>query len=116
MTIYYYPNCNTCKKALKWLEANSIFVEKVHIVENTPTEEMMKDFHEKSGLPIKRFFNTSGKSYREGNFKEKMLEMTNDEIYQALAADGMLIKRPILDLGELILVGFKEDEWKTAVL
>lgn len=112
VTIYYYPNCNTCKKALKWLEENKIDVTKIHIVENTPIQSELEAFHKKSGLPLKRFFNTSGKVYRELELKDKAKSMSDEAIYQLLSEHGMLLKRPILVTDNQVLVGFKLAEWE----
>lgn len=112
VTVYYYPACNTCKKALKWLDEKGIEVTLKHIVEETPSAETLKEAYEKSGLKINRFFNTSGKKYRELNMKEKQKDMSEDEIFQLLASEGMLIKRPILIGADVALVGFKENEWE----
>ncbi len=110
-TVYYHPACNTCKKAIKWLEKTGIEVDLKHIVDETPSYEILKDVHEKSGLPISKLFNTSGKVYREMNIKEKKDGMTQDEILHLLASEGMLIKRPILIGKSSALIGFKEEEW-----
>ncbi len=106
--IYQYPKCSTCRKAVKWLEAAGHAVESVHLVEATPSVDTLRDLWTRSELPLKRFFNTSGGSYREGGFGERLKTMSDDEALAALAADGMLIKRPIVDAGEVVLVGFKE--------
>lgn len=113
--IFHYPNCNTCKKAIKWLEEKSIDVEKVHIVEHTPSAEEIAEYHVKSGLPLKRFFNTSGKVYRELDLKSKASSMSDQEIYALLAENGMLIKRPIYVDDTRVLVGFKELEWEVLI-
>ncbi|MBH24742.1 MAG: ArsC family transcriptional regulator [Myxococcales bacterium] len=117
ITIYHYPNCGTCKKARKWLaeqgrEGDAAWV---HLVEQTPSADTLRDLHERSGLALKRFFNTSGRSYRSGNFKERLDGMSDADQYAALAADGMLIKRPILDTGAAVLVGFKAEAWAEAL-
>ena len=112
MTVYYYPACNTCKKALKWLEEKNIEVTLKHIVEENPSAESLKEAYSKSGLKINRFFNTSGKKYRELDMKEKQKTMTEEEIFALLASEGMLIKRPILIAEDFALVGFKEKEWE----
>ncbi len=114
MRIYEYANCSTCKKALKWLEAQGIEVTTVPIVDKPPSKTALKKLWKRSGLPLKRFFNTSGKSYREGGFGKKLPSMSDDEALAALAADGKLIKRPILDGGDFVLVGFKEAEYQEA--
>ena len=113
MQVYYYPGCATCRKALKWLDANNVTVERIHIVEATPDVATLRRLWERSGLPLRRFFNTSGKSYRDGGFKDRLKTMTDDEALEVLAADGMLIKRPILVSETHVLVGFKPDAWAT---
>ncbi|MCK0472761.1 arsenate reductase family protein [Halalkalibacter sp. APA_J-10(15)] len=116
ITFYHYPKCGTCRKAKKWLEEKGIEVNDVHIVENPPTKEELKIMVENSGLEIKKFFNTSGKKYRELNVKEKLPTMTEDEALELLASDGMLIKRPLTTDQKKVTVGFKEDlfeqNWK----
>lgn len=111
-TVYYYPACNTCKKALKWLEANKVEVTLKHIVEECPSAELLKEAYGKSGLPLKKFFNTSGKKYRELNMKETQKTMSEEEILKLLAREGMLIKRPLVIGDDFCLVGFKEAEWQ----
>ncbi len=113
MLVLCYPRCGTCKKALKWLEDNGLEYEYRHIVENNPTRDELKDWYERSGLPLKKFFNTSGLKYKELNLKDRIPEMTEDEIFDLLATDGMLVKRPILLEGDKVLVGFKAEEWET---
>ncbi|MDR5658444.1 Spx/MgsR family RNA polymerase-binding regulatory protein [Serpentinicella sp. ANB-PHB4] len=107
-----YPKCTTCKKAKKWLDDNQITYEQRHIVENNPTEEELKQWINKSGLPIKRFFNTSGKMYKEMKLKDKLIEMTEAEQIKLLSTNGMLVKRPLLIGDSSVLIGFKEEEWK----
>jgi arsenate reductase (glutaredoxin) len=109
LTFYWYPNCGTCKKAKKWLEENQVDFHAVHIVENTPTEQTILELIKNSGLPAKKFFNTSGKKYREGNIKEKIANASDEEMAAILATDGMLIKRPIATDGQKVTVGFKEE-------
>ncbi len=113
MKVLCYPRCGTCKKALKWLDDNGIEYEYRHIVEDNPSAEELREWHEKSGLPLKKFFNTSGLKYKELNLKDRIPEMTEDEIFELLSMDGMLVKRPILLDGDRVLVGFKEAEWET---
>ncbi len=108
ITVYHYPNCSTCKKALKWLDAHGVEHRKVDIVESPPDAKALKRIWESSGLPIGKLFNTSGQSYRNGGFKEKVRTMSDDEALAALAADGKLIKRPLLDGGDFAIVGFDE--------
>lgn len=116
-TLYHYPGCDTCRKARKWLKTHAaeLEVELVHLVEAPPDVETLRSLHARSGQPLRRFFNTSGGSYRSGGFKERLPAMSEQEQLEALAADGMLIKRPVLDLGEVVLVGFAELEWAAAV-
>lgn len=110
--VLYYPKCTTCKKALKWLDDNGIAYEGRHIVEANPNEEELRQWHRESGLPLKRFFNTSGMLYREQNLKDKLPTMSEDEQYALLATDGMLVKRPLLIADGVICPGFKEAEWE----
>lgn len=112
MLFIEYPKCSTCKKAKKWLEENNIKFDDRHIVENNPTAEELKAWREKSGLEIKRFVNTSGLKYRELNLKDKLKEMTDDEIFDLLATDGMLVKRPLVIDGDTVLTGFRQAEWE----
>ena len=107
-----YPKCSTCQKAKKWLDENKIEYVDRHIVTETPTKEELKKWITKSGLDVRKFFNTSGMKYRELNIKEKIKDMSEDEIYELLASDGMLIKRPLFISDTLILKGFKEKEWE----
>jgi arsenate reductase len=115
MVFICYPKCTTCRKAKQWLEANGVLFEERHIKENKPTIEELKKWHEKSGLPLKRFFNTSGQLYREMKLKDRLPTMSEDEQYELLASDGMLVKRPVLIGDDFVLVGFKESEWKAAL-
>ena len=112
MKVLCYPKCGTCKKALKWLDDNGIKYEYRHIVEGNPTKDELKNWYEKSGLPLKKFFNTSGLKYKELNLKDRIPQMTEEEIFDLLSTDGMLVKRPILISGDKVLVGFKEEEWE----
>lgn len=107
-----YPKCTTCKKALKYLKDQGVEVTNRHIVEEVPTEAELKEWIEKSGLEMKKFFNTSGQVYKEMGLKDKVKEMTMDEAVTLLASNGMLIKRPILVVEDQVLVGFKEDQYK----
>ncbi|BBM54978.1 arsenate reductase family protein [Leptotrichia wadei] len=109
--VYCYPRCTTCKKAVKWLEENGIEYEYKHIVEETPSKEEIKKYYEKSGLPLKKFFNTSGNVYKQMNLKEKLAEMSEDEQFELLASNGMVLKRPLFVGKDFVLVGFKEAEW-----
>lgn len=116
MTLFVeYPKCTTCKKAKSWLAENGVEFTDRHIVENNPTEEELKTWIEKSGLPLKRFFNTSGMKYRELGLKDKLADMTEEEQIALLATDGMLVKRPLL-IGEgFVIPGFKEAAWREAL-
>lgn len=107
-----YPKCTTCKRAEKFLKDNNIEYVNRHIVENNPTKEELKEWIEKSGLEIKKFFNTSGILYREMNLKDKLKEMSNDEMIELLATNGMLVKRPLLITKDNVLVGFKEENYQ----
>lgn len=107
-----YPKCSTCQKAKKWLDENKIEYVDRNIVTETPTKEELNKWITKSGLDVRKFFNTSGMKYRELNIKEKIKDMSEDEIYELLASDGMLIKRPLFISDTLILKGFKEKEWE----
>ncbi len=112
MLFIYYPKCSTCQKAKKWLDGHDIEYTKRHIVENNPTYDELKEWHEKSGLPLKKFFNTSGLLYKEMQLKDKLPSMSEDEMLKRLAANGMLVKRPLLIDGDKVLIGFREAEWK----
>ncbi len=114
MLFIEYPKCSTCKKAKKWLDDNKINYTDRHIKEDNPTYEELKEWHLKSGLPLKKFFNTSGLLYKSMNLKERLPEMSEDEQLKLLSKDGMLVKRPILISDNFVLVGFKEAEWQNA--
>ena len=107
-----YPKCTTCQKARKWLDDNTIEYEFRDIKNENPTLAELTEWHEKSGFPLKKFFNTSGLLYKSLELKSKLPEMTESEILSLLATDGMLVKRPLLIGEDLVLVGFKEAEWK----
>ena len=107
-----YPSCSTCKKAKKWLDENKISYTDRPIKEQNPSEEELRAWHKKSGLPLKRFFNTSGMLYREMQLKDKLPDMTEEEQYELLASDGMLVKRPVLVTDTTVLTGFREKEWE----
>ena len=106
-----YPKCSTCQKAKKWLFENQVEFEDRHIVEDNPSKEELKAWYEKSGLPLKRFFNTSGMKYKELKLKDKLPDMSEEEQLELLASDGMLVKRPVLVGDDFVLTGFKEEEW-----
>ncbi|WP_044914749.1 arsenate reductase family protein [Butyrivibrio sp. WCE2006] len=114
--IYCYSKCSTCNKALKWLDANGIKYESLDIKEQHPDKDTVKDLNARSGLPLKKFFNTSGKLYREMELSKKLADMTDDEMLDLLASDGMLVKRPLLITDKTVIAGFKEDVWKEALL
>ena len=107
-----YPKCSTCKKAKKWLEDNSVEFTDRHIKEENPTAEELSEWHKKSGLPLKKFFNTRGVLYKELKLKDKLPEMSEQEQLELLATDGMLVKRPLIIGDDFVLVGFKEAEWE----
>lgn len=115
-TIICYSKCGTCRKALKWLDDNAIDHSSRPIKEDNPTKEELTSWLLKSKLPIKKFFNTSGKLYKENNMKDKVNVLTTEELIEILSSDGMMVKRPILLAGDRVLVGFKEEDWKTALL
>ena len=110
-----YPKCTTCQKARKWLDDNQIEYEFRDIKLDNPTLEELIEWHKKSGLHLKKFFNTSGLLYKSLDLKNKLPEMTDDAMLELLATDGMLVKRPILVGDGFVLVGFKEDEWSRAL-
>lgn len=116
MLFIEYPKCTTCKKAKKWLDDNGISYTDRHIKEKNPTVDELKEWHKKSGLPLKRFFNTSGNLYKELQLKDKLSDMTEEEQYKLLATDGMLVKRPIIVTEDVVLTGFKESEWVEKLL
>lgn len=111
MLFICYPKCSTCQKAKKWLEEQNLSFTERHIVENNPTYEELKNWHEASGLPLKKFFNTSGLLYKEMQLKDILPGMSEDEQLKLLATNGMLVKRPLVVDGDVILVGFREAEW-----
>ncbi len=112
-----YPTCSTCRKAKKWLDAHDVAHIDRHIVEDVPTADELAAWHATSGLPVRRFFNTSGKRYRELNIKARLdAGMTDDEAFATLATEGMLIKRPIVVGADFVLVGFREAAWEEALL
>ena len=110
MLFIQYPPCSTCQKAKKWLDERGVTYTDRHIKEQNPTYEELKEWHRRSGLPLKRFFNTSGLLYKSLNLKEKLPGMTEEEQLRLLATDGMLVKRPILVTENAVVTGFKEAE------
>lgn len=116
MLVLVYRKCSTCIKALKWLDANGVeYVERA-IVEENPTYEELKEWHGKSGLPLKKFFNTSGVLYKEMQLKDKLPEMSEEEQLKLLATNGKLVKRPLVVGDDFVLTGFKEAEWNEKML
>lgn len=116
MEFICYPKCSTCQKAKKWLDENKIEYTERHIVDDNPIYEELKKWYEKSGLPLKRFFNTSGMLYKEMKLKDKLPDMSEDEQLQLLATNGMLVKRPLVVAEDFVLTGFKEKEWTEKML
>ncbi|MBE6510817.1 MAG: arsenate reductase family protein [Methanobrevibacter millerae] len=116
MLFVHYPRCSTCKKAKKWLEENNLEFDEKDIVEDNPTFEELNEWFEKSDLPLKRFFNTSGMKYRELKLKDKLPDMSEKEQLELLATDGMLVKRPIIVNDDVVLTGFKVKEWEEKLL
>ena len=115
LTVYCYSRCSTCKKALKWLDDHGMEYRSIDIKEDNPDKETLRQLHKKSGLPLKRFFNTSGQLYRQMELSKKLPDMSEDEMYEILASDGMLVKRPILITEDRVFTGFKEDDWKSVL-
>lgn len=111
-----YPKCTTCQKAKKWLDGNNIEYELRDIKLENPTFDELKEWHEKSGKPLRKFFNTSGILYKSMDLKNKLSEMSEEEMLKLLATDGMLVKRPLLVGNGLVLIGFKEEEWAETAL
>lgn len=107
-----YPPCTTCKKAKAWLDERGVAYEARNIKEENPTAEELKSWHEKSGLPLKKFFNTSGLAYKALGLKDRLPTMSEEEQYQLLASDGMLVKRPLVVGENFVLVGFREAQWQ----
>lgn len=116
MEFICYSRCSTCQKAKKWLDEHSIEYTERPIKEDNPSAEELKEWHERSGLPLKRFFNTSGMLYKELKLKDKLPGMSDEEQYELLATDGMLVKRPLLVSDDFVMTGFKEKEWEEALL
>ncbi len=113
--VYCYSKCSTCKKALKWMEDNRVVHTVIDIKDDHPDEKTLRELHKKSGLPLKRFFNTSGQLYREMELSKKLPDMSEDEMFKILASDGMLVKRPLLVTEKAVIPGFKEELWKEAL-
>ena len=116
MLFIEYPKCSTCQKAKKWLDTHSVTYTDRHIVEVNPSFDELKQWHEKSGTPLKKFFNTSGMLYKELQLKDKLSTMSEEEQLKLLASNGMLVKRPLIVDGDKVLIGFKEAEWEEKLL
>ena len=116
MLVLVYRKCSTCQKALKWLEENKVSFDERPIVEENPTYEELKAWYAKSGLPLKKFFNTSGLLYKELGLKDKLAQMSEEEQMKLLATNGMLVKRPLVVGEDYVLTGFKENEWNEKML
>ncbi len=112
MLFIQYPKCTTCQKAKKWLDAHNVAYTERHIVEENPSYDELKEWYEKSGLPLKRFFNTSGLLYKDMQLKDKLPTMSEEEQLKLLATNGMLVKRPLIVTDNKVLTGFKEAEWE----
>ena len=115
MLFVHYPKCSTCKKAMNWLDEHNVEFDQRHIVEDNPNVDELRLWHKMSDLPLRRFFNTSGMLYRDMGLKDKLPSMSEDEMYELLASNGMLVKRPLLVLDDTVLVGFKEKDWEALV-
>ena len=116
LTVYCYSRCTTCQKALKWLDEKGISYKLIDIKADHPDEETLRKYHILSGLPLKRFFNTSGIPYRELGLAKKLPEMSEDGQFALLASDGMLVKRPLVIGDDFVLTGFRENEWAEKLL
>ncbi len=116
MLFLQYPPCSTCQKAKKWLDAKEIPYDDRHIKENKPTYEELKTWYEKSGMPLKKFFNTSGLLYKSMGLRDRLPAMSEDEQLRLLATDGMLVKRPIIVGDDFVLTGFREADWEAKLL
>ena len=116
MLFIEYPKCSTCQKAKKWLDSHGISYTDRHIVEDNPTHDELKQWYERSGMPIKKFFNTSGMLYKEMQLKDKLETMSEEEQLKLLATNGMLVKRPLVVADDMVLTGFKEAEWEGKLL
>ena len=116
MLFLQYPPCSTCQKAKKWLDDQGLIYEDRHIKQNNPSYEELKQWQARSGLPLKKFFNTSGLAYKALGLKDKLPVLSEEEQLRLLAEDGMLVKRPIVVTADTVLVGFKPAEWEQALL
>ena len=115
LVVYHYPKCSTCRKALAWLDAKQVAHERVDIVQAPPSRAVLERAAKTAGVPVKKLFNVSGESYRAGNFKERLATMSDADAFAALAADGKLIKRPLVVGDGVALVGFEESAWRAAL-
>lgn len=113
--VYCYSKCTTCKKALKWLDDNKYEYTVIDIKDDHPDEQTLREYHKRSGLPLRKFFNTSGQLYRKMELSKKLPNMSEDEMFEILASDGMLVKRPLLVTEDRVLTGFKEADWEEAL-
>lgn len=116
MLFLEYPKCSTCKKAKKWLDGHQVVYDDRHIVEENPTFDELKDWYGRSGMPLKKFFNTSGMLYKEMKLKDKLPTMSEEEQLRLLATNGMLVKRPLIVDGNTVITGFKEAEWSEKLI
>ena len=116
MLFIEYPKCSTCQKAKKWLDTHNITYTDRHIVEDNPSYDELKQWYKKSGIPLKKFFNTSGMLYKEMQLKDKLAAMSEEEQLKLLATNGMLVKRPLVVDGDMVLIGFREAEWTEKLL
>lgn len=116
LKVYCYAKCSTCKKALRWLDDHGIAHEVIDIKQDHPDERTLREYHARSGLPLKRFFNTSGIQYRQKELSSKLSAMPEEEQFRLLASDGMLVKRPLLVGSDFVLTGFREAEWAEKLL
>lgn len=112
LKVFCYPKCSTCKKALAYLEAHKVSYELYDIKTQNPSAKQIQEWHERSGMPLKRFFNTSGLLYKEQHLKEKLPLMSEEEQYTLLGTDGMLVKRPLVIGEDFVLTGFRQEEWE----
>lgn len=115
MLFLEYPKCSTCRRARKWLEGTGVDFEARHIIADNPSVDELREWHQRSGLPLRRLFNTSGMLYREMGLKDKLATMSDDDMFDLLASNGMLVKRPLLVDDDFVLVGFREPEWEKAI-
>lgn len=116
MLFIEYPKCSTCQRAKKWLGEHNLTYTDRHILEDSPTYDELKQWYERSGLSLKKFFNTNGMLYKEMQLKDKLSAMSEEEQLKLLATDGMLVKRPLIVEGDMVLTGFREDEWAEKLL